>query len=45
MDWSAHNAGFVLAAYIVSAIFIIGLVIAVIAADRRRARELNNRKN
>ena len=45
MDWTAHNAGFVLAAYIVSAVFIVGLIVAIIVADRRRARELEGRKN
>ncbi len=43
MDWTAHNAGFVLAAYIVSAVFIVGLVAAIIVADHLRAKELGKK--
>ena len=43
MDWLAHNAGFVLAAYILSAVFILALIIGVIAIDRRRARALTRK--
>lgn len=43
MDWFAHNAGFVAAAYILSGVCILALIIAVIANDRRRARELKKK--
>jgi heme exporter protein CcmD len=45
MDWLAHNAGFVLAAYIISGVCIAALIIAVIVTDRRRAKALKNQKN
>jgi heme exporter protein CcmD len=45
MDWFAHNAGFVIAAYIISGICIAALVIAVIVIDRRRTRALQNQKS
>ncbi len=45
MDWSAHNAGFVEAAYAVTAICIIGLVIWVLQRDKSRARQLKNSKD
>ncbi len=45
MDWSAHNAGFVEAAYAISAISIIALVIWIWRKDRERARQLRNAKD
>ena len=45
MDWSAHNAGFVAAAYAVSAICIIALVIWIWRKDRERTRQLKNAKD
>ncbi|MEP6827162.1 MAG: heme exporter protein CcmD [Aestuariivirga sp.] len=45
MDWSAHNAGFVAAAYAVSAICIVGLVLWIWRKDRERARQLKNTKD
>jgi heme exporter protein CcmD len=43
MDWLAHNAGFVLAAYLVSGVCLVALVIGVIATDRRRAKALKDK--
>lgn len=45
MDWLAHNAGFVIAAYTITGVCILGLIAAVIITDRRRARALKNQKN
>ena len=45
MDWSAHNAGFVAAAYAISAISIIALVIWIWRLDRERARQLSNARD
>ena len=45
MDWSAHNAGFVEAAYALSALCIIALVIWIWQRDRNRARQLNSSKD
>lgn len=43
MDWLAHNAGFVAAAYIISGVCLLVLIAAVIATDRRRAKELKKK--
>ena len=45
MDWSAHNAGFVEAAYAISAICIIALVFWIWRQDRKLARQLKNAKD
>ena len=45
MDWSAHNAGFVAAAYAVTAICIVGLVLWIWRKDRERAQQLKNAKD
>ena len=45
MDWSAHNAGFVEAAYTVTALCIIALVIWIWRQDRELARQLKNTKD
>ena len=45
MDWSAHNAGFVEAAYAISAICIMGLVFWIWRKDAERARQLRNAKD
>jgi heme exporter protein CcmD len=39
MDLSASHTGFVISAYAISAIFLIGLVVQVIARDRRTRAE------
>ncbi len=45
MDWSAHNAAFVEAAYAISAISIIALVIWIWRKDREHARQLRKAKD
>ncbi|MBG1233659.1 heme exporter protein CcmD [Aestuariivirga litoralis] len=45
MDWLAHNSGFVIAAYAISGICLVALVIGVVGLDRQRARALKNQKN
>lgn len=45
MDWSAHNAGFVEAAYAISAVCIIGLIVWIWRQDRERARQIKNAKD
>jgi heme exporter protein CcmD len=45
MDFSAPHIGFVLASYLLTAVVVGGLVIAILATDRGRARELERRKN
>ena len=45
MDWSAHNAGFVEAAYAISALGIIVLVVWLSMRDRERARQLKKAKD
>lgn len=45
MDWSAHNAGFVIAAYAVSAISLAALIGIIIYVDRRNAKAAKNLKD
>ena len=45
MDWSAHNAGFVAAAYAISGICIIALIIWIWRQDRKRAGQIQNVKD
>ncbi len=45
MDWAAHNAGFVEAAYAISAFCIIALAFWIWRQDRLTARLLKNLKN
>jgi hypothetical protein len=45
MDWSAHNAGFVLAAYLVSAFGLIAIAVGIILQDRKLAKALRNQKD
>jgi heme exporter protein CcmD len=45
MDWSAHNAGFVIAAYAITAISLLALVAAVLMADARNAKAVKNLKD
>jgi len=45
MDWSAHNAGFVLVAYIVTAIGLVALAMGIFWKDRARAKQLLNSKD
>ena len=40
MDWAAAHAGFVIAAYGLSALVIIGLAAIVVITDRARARQV-----
>ena len=45
MDWSAHNASYVEAAYAVSAICIIALVVWIWRKDREHTRHLRRAKD
>jgi hypothetical protein len=45
MDWSAHNANFVLASYIITAIGLMSLAAIIIIQDRKRAKALRQQKN
>lgn len=45
MDWSAHNAGYVVAAYIVSALGLIAIAISVFLYDRKNAKALRHLKD
>jgi hypothetical protein len=38
MDWSAHNAGFVGAAYLLTAICLCALVAVILSVDKRNAK-------
>lgn len=40
MDWAAPHAGFVIAAYALSALVIVGLAAVIIRTGRERAREV-----
>ncbi len=40
MDWSANHAGFVIAAYALSLVFLTGLVIYVFSRDARARKRL-----
>ena len=45
MDWTDHNAGFVEAAYAISVICVIALVLWIVQRDRARARQLKDTKD
>ncbi len=39
MDWTAHNSGFVIASYALSAFALVAMVIAILWRDQRSAKE------
>ena len=45
MDWSAHNAGFVVAAYVLTALCLCGLVAVILFADSRNKKAVKNLKD
>jgi Heme exporter protein D (CcmD) len=45
MDWSAHNAGFVAAAYALSVLCVLGLVGVILLIDRHNARAIKKLEN
>jgi Tfp pilus assembly protein PilV len=45
MDWSAHNAGFVLVSYIITALGLLGMAGFIISRDRNRAKALRQNKD
>ncbi len=40
MDWSAHNAGYVVAAYIISAVGLVAIALSIFLLDRKNAKAL-----
>ena len=44
MDWSAHNAGFVIFSYVISGLCLAGLGIMVVWRDRKNTRAINKLK-
>jgi heme exporter protein CcmD len=42
MDWSAHNAGFVIAAYALTALCLCCLVAVILLVDRRNAKAVRD---
>ena len=45
MDWAAHNAGYVLAAYGLSFLGLVGIALAIIMQDRKNAKALRQQKD
>lgn len=48
MNWAANHAGFVLAAYLITALMLLGLIVWVLLRDRRlrkRVTEQEQRKS
>ena len=45
MDWSAHNAGFVIAAYVLTAMCLCGLIAAILFVDSRNTKAVKNLKD
>jgi hypothetical protein len=45
MDWSAHNAGFVIAAYALTALCLGALVTVILIIDQRNAKAVKNLKD
>jgi hypothetical protein len=45
MDWSAHNAGFVIAAYALTALCLCALVAVILIIDLRSAKAVRNLKD
>jgi len=45
MDWSAHNAGFVVAAYVLTALCLCTLVAVILVVDSRNAKAVKNLKD
>ena len=45
MDWSAHNAGFVAAAYLLTALCLGGLVATILFVDSRNSKAVKNLKD
>jgi heme exporter protein D len=45
MDWSAHNAGYVMAAYFISAVGLIAIAIGIVLRDRKMAKAIAAQKD
>ncbi len=45
MDWSAHNAEFVMVSYALTAVCLLAVAIYIVAKDRARTQALKNIKN
>ena len=41
MDFNATNIGYTISAYIISAVFVVGLIAVIIFRDRMRAKKLS----
>ncbi|MDE2383954.1 MAG: heme exporter protein CcmD [Alphaproteobacteria bacterium] len=45
MDWNAHNAGFVLASYLLSGLCLAGLAALVLLRDRQSSKQVEKKKS